>query len=170
MYKPNSGEIILTDEKGNLHKLSADYRKLFAYVPQGNVVLSGTVEDNVVFFSDDVDVTRVEQCLKLACLWEDICQMPNGIKTYVGENGVGLSEGQVQRIAVARALYREVPVLLLDEATSALDVKTEAQMLENIKNLKDKTCILISHKKGTEEYMDKQIIIIEGKISMISRE
>ena len=164
MYKPDGGEITITDEKGNRHKLNADHRQLFAYVPQGNMVLSGTVEDNVVFFSDDVDVTRVEQCLKLACLWEDICQMPDGIKTYVGENGVGLSEGQVQRIAVARALYRNVPVLLLDEATSALDVKTEAKMLENIRNLNNKTCILISHKKNAKEYMDKEIVIKNGKI------
>ena len=145
--------------------INSTCRKLFAYVPQGNMVLSGTVEDNVMFFSDNSDSNKVEQCLKLACLWDDICEMPDGVKTYVGENGVGLSEGQVQRLAVARALYRDVPVLLLDEATSALDLKTEAKMLENIRKINDKTCILISHKKGAEEYMDKKIIIENGRVT-----
>ena len=164
MYKPDDGEIVLKDEKGNTHKLNNGYRKLFAYVPQGNMVVSGTIEDNVVFFSNDVDANKVEDCLRLACLWDDVCDMPEGAKTYVGENGMGLSEGQVQRLAVARALYRDVPVLLLDEATSALDARTEEEMLENIRNLNNKTCILISHKKGVEKYMDKKIIIENGII------
>ena len=166
MYSPDDGEIILKDSDGNEHKLNAGYRSLFSYVPQGNMVLSGTVEENVLFFAEKKDKQKVENCLKLACLWEDVSQMPDGVNTVVGENGVGLSEGQIQRLAVARALYRDVPVLLLDEATSALDVKTEAQMLENIRNLKDKTCILISHKNAAEEYMDKKIIISNGELIM----
>ena len=164
MYKPDEGKIVLRDEKGNVYTLNNGCRKLFAYVPQGNMVLSGTIEDNIAFFSNDIDSNKIEDCLKLACLWDDVCDMPEGVKTYVGENGMGLSEGQVQRLAVARALYRDVPVLLLDEATSALDVKTEEKMLENIRNLNNKTCILISHKKGVEKYMDKKIIIENGII------
>lgn len=166
MYKPDSGEITLTDSDGSEHILNADYRKLFSYVPQGNMVLSGTVEENVVFFAEILDSKKVEDCLKIACLWDDISEMPDGVNTQVGENGIGLSEGQVQRLAVARALYRDVPVLLLDEATSALDTATEAKMLENIKKIKDKTCILISHKKGAEEYMDKKLIICNGELRM----
>ena len=164
MYKPDEGKIVLRDEKGNVYTLNNGCRKLFAYVPQGNMVLSGTIEENIAFFSNDIDSNKIEDCLKLACLWDDVCDMPEGVKTYVGENGMGLSEGQVQRLAVARALYRDVPVLLLDEATSALDVKTEEKMLENIRNLNNKTCILISHKKGVEKYMDKKIIIENGII------
>ena len=167
MYKPNSGEIILTDEKERKHLLNADYRKLFAYVPQGNMVLSGTVEENVLFFAENNDKKKVEECLKLACLWDDVLQMPDGVNTLIGENGVGLSEGQVQRLAVARALYRDTSILLLDEATSALDVKTEAKMLENIKNIKGKTCILISHKIGAEKYMNRQLLINNGKILIV---
>lgn len=164
MYKPNSGEILLTDNNSAAHNLDAGYRKLFSYVPQGNMVLSGTVAENVVFFADDTDSKKVEECLKIACLWDDIAEMPDGVNTIVGEHGVGLSEGQVQRLAVARAIYRDVPVLLLDEATSALDEKTEKQLLHNIKSLKDKTCILISHKKGAENYMDKLLIIEKNEI------
>ena len=166
MYKPDGGEITLTDDVGNIHKISADCRKLFAYVPQGNMVLSGTVEENVLFFAENTDTKRVEACLKLACLWDDVCNMPDGVNTVVGENGVGLSEGQVQRLAVARALYRNVPVLLLDEATSALDEKTERELLHNIKCLEDKTCILISHKTAAKQYMDKKLIISNGELIM----
>ena len=126
------------------------------------MVLSGTIAENVLFFAEDADAEKVEECLKIACLWDDISEMPDGVNTIVGEHGVGLSEGQVQRLAVARAIYRDVPVLLLDEATSALDEKTERQLLHNIKSLENKTCILISHKKGAESYMDK-LLIIEGK-------
>lgn len=164
MYNPHEGEIILTDSHGEKHKMSADYRNLFSYVPQGNMVLSGTVEENVVFFDDNIDVERVKDCLKNAGLWNDISALPDGVKTVIGENGIGLSEGQVQRLAVARALYRNSPVLLLDEATSALDTATEAEMLANIRKIKDKTCILISHKTGAEKYMDKKILISDGKI------
>ena len=166
MYKPDGGEILLKDNNSSAHNLDAGYRKLFSYVPQGNMVLSGTVEENVVFFADDIDSKKVEECLKIACLWDDITEMPDGVNTIVGEHGVGLSEGQVQRLAVARAIYRDVPVLLLDEATSALDEKTEAKMLGNIKSLKDKTCILISHKTAAEAYMDKKIFIKNGKITI----
>lgn len=164
MYTPQSGEITLTDAEGKTHPLTADFRNLFSYVPQGNMVLSGTVEENVVFFAENADSKRVEECLKIAELWDDISELPNGCGTLIGENGMGLSEGQVQRLAVARALYRDVPVLLLDEATSALDSATEAKMLDNIRKIKDKTCILISHKKGAESYMDKKLVIADGKL------
>lgn len=164
MYNPQDGEIILTDANNIKHKLSANFRNLFSYVPQGNMVLSGTVAENVVFFGENADSEKIEKCLKIACLWDDICEMPDGVNTVIGENGVGLSEGQVQRLAVARAIYRDVPILLLDEATSALDAVTEAKMLDNIRKMKDKTCILISHKKGAEEYMDKKIIINNGEL------
>lgn len=164
MYSPNEGEITVTYENGETHPLTADFRKLCSYVPQGNMVLSGTVEQNVIFFAETVDSKRVEDCLKIAELWNDISALPKGCKTLIGENGIGLSEGQVQRLAVARALYRDAPVLLLDEATSALDAATEAKMLENIRKIEGKTCILISHKKGADKFMDKKLVIADGKI------
>lgn len=159
IYTPSKGKIEVTDEDGVVHNLCTNSRGLFSYVPQGNMVLSGTVRDNVVFFDEYTDDKKVEECLRIAELWEDISQLKDGCNTIIGENGVGLSEGQVQRLAVARALYHDVPILLLDEATSALDVETESKMLENIRKIKGKTCILISHKKGAEKYMDKKIFI-----------
>ena len=166
MYNPNDGEITFSDADGNIHNLNADYRNLFSYVPQGNMVLSGTVAENVVFFGENADNKKIEECLKIACLWDDVSQMPDGVNTIVGEHGVGLSEGQIQRLAVARAIYRNTPILLLDEATSALDEKTEREMLCNIKNLENKTCILVSHKNAAVEFMDKKIIIENGKITI----
>ncbi|MBR5517539.1 MAG: ABC transporter ATP-binding protein [Clostridia bacterium] len=166
MYSPDDGKIVITDENGKTYNIDKACRKLFSYVPQGNMVLSGTIAENVLFFAEDADAEKVEECLKIACLWDDISEMPDGVNTIVGEHGVGLSEGQVQRLAVARAIYRDVPVLLLDEATSALDEKTERQLLHNIKSLENKTCILISHKMAAEEYMDKKIAIENGKITI----
>lgn len=163
MYKPKEGSITVAyvdDEK----PLTEDFRRFCAYVPQGNMILSGTVEDNVVFFDGEANSKKVEECLKLAELWDDISALPDGCQTLIGENGIGLSEGQVQRLAVARALYRDVPILLLDESTSALDSNTELKMLENIRKMKDKTCILISHKKTAESFMDKKIVISNGEI------
>jgi len=168
MYKPDNGKIVITDENGKVNDLDKSCRRLFSYVPQGNMVLSGTVAENVLFFAEDINNQKVEECLKLACLWDDISEMTDGVNTIVGEHGVGLSEGQVQRLAVARALYRDVPVLLLDESTSALDEKTEKELLHNIKSLENKTCILISHKMAAQEYMDKQIVIENGEISVTS--
>ena len=168
MYQPDNGKIVITDENGKVNDLDKSCRRLFSYVPQGNMVLSGTVAENVLFFAEDINNQKVEECLKLACLWDDISEMPDGVNTIVGEHGVGLSEGQIQRLAVARALYRDVPVLLLDEATSALDEKTERELLHNIKSLENKTCILISHKMAAQEYMDKQIVIENGEISVTS--
>ncbi len=163
VYKPTVGSIVVKND-GAEYVLSAGLRKLFSYVPQGNMVISGTVAENVVFFDEKSDSKKIEECLKTAQLWEDISAMPDGVNTRLGENGMGLSEGQVQRLAVARALYRDTPILLLDEATSALDSATEAKMLESIRNLKDKTCIFISHKKGGEKLADRQIVLREGSI------
>ncbi|MEE1043349.1 MAG: ABC transporter ATP-binding protein, partial [Clostridia bacterium] len=164
MYSPSEGCITVTDDEGVVHQLSPSIRNIFSYVPQGNMILSGTIRENVIFFDECIDDEKITECLKIAELWDDISQLPDGYNTVLGENGVGLSEGQVQRLAVARALYHNVPVILLDEATSALDETTEAKMLENIRNLKDKTCILISHKKVAERYMDKKIFIENGRV------
>ncbi len=166
MYKPDKGNITVNYSDGESCELNTDFRSLCSYVPQGNMVLSGTVEENVVFFSGETDTDRVKLCLKMAELWEDVLKMPDGQMTLIGENGLGLSEGQVQRLAVARALYRDTPILLLDESTSALDVETEAKMLENIRKIKGKTCVLISHKKNAESYMDRKIVIADGQIKM----
>ncbi len=164
MYSPSEGSISIRYKNCDEKLLNSDFRKLCSYVPQGNMVISGTIEENVVFFSGDTDEKKVEECLKLAELWDDVSDMPNGCATIIGENGAGLSEGQVQRLAVARALYRSTPVILLDECTSALDSATELKMLENIRKIKGKTCVLISHKNAAENFVNKRFLIDDGKV------
>lgn len=121
-------------------------RRLFAYVPQGNMLFSGTLRDNLLMFTDAASEEEIRAAVKAACidkLVEDI-----GLDAVLGERGVGLSEGQAQRVAVARALLSKAPVLLLDEATSALDEKTEAQLLANIAAMKDMTCLIVTHRRA----------------------
>ncbi len=154
IYTPNSGRILIVKADGTEEILSNKYRSLFSYVPQGNMILSGSIRDNVVFFNDNNDESKVIECLKLASLWEDVCEMPDGINTKIGENGTGISEGQAQRVAIARALYYDAPVMLFDEATSALDSVTEKSVLSNIRKMNNKTCILVSHKIATDEIVD----------------
>ena len=158
---PVGGRILLSGDKA---ELTADKgtRCMFTYVPQGNMILSGSVRDNVAFFADKADDQRVTQCLKDACVWDYVSTLPDGLDTVLGEHGTGLSEGQRQRLAIARALYRDAPIILLDEATSALDETTEEKVIQNIKNIPNKTCIVISHKPYAHKLCDKQITISDG--------
>lgn len=153
---PESGEIYFEYSGGRRVEITASARQLFAYVPQGNMVLSGTIRDNIAFYSDADD----EEILKAASdaqMNGYLSELPEGINTVIGEKGEGLSEGQIQRIAIARALCDGAPILLLDEATSALDEKTEADFLSAVKNMKTKTCITVSHKQAAFDICDKII-------------
>ncbi|MBR1533229.1 MAG: ABC transporter ATP-binding protein [Ruminococcus sp.] len=161
VYQPQKGEIFIRTEK---EKISVDRstRKLFSYVPQGNFLLSGTLRENVAFVAPDAADSDILNAAKIACADEFIRELPQGLDTVIAERGGGLSEGQVQRIAIARAILSGAPILLLDEATSALDEATEAQLLKNLREMKDVTCIIISHKKAAEQICDK-IVTIEDK-------
>lgn len=162
---PDKGEIRLECKNGNSFVTDASMRSLFAYVPQGNMILSGTVKENISFMSDEVSDEKIEEAAKTACIYNVIKDLPDGFDTVLGEGGAGLSEGQIQRLAVARAIYSDAPVLLLDEATSALDEKTEAEMLTNIKN-SGKTCIIISHKECAVNMGDSIITVKNRQICM----
>lgn len=142
-------------------------RKLFAYVPQGNMILSGTIRDNIRFSRADVTDEEIEKCARLADIWDFISGLEKGLDTAIGERGTGLSEGQVQRLAIARALIYDAPILLLDEATSALDAQAEYTILQNIKNMTEKTCIIITHKKAALDFCDKTLNVANGKINRI---
>ncbi len=153
---PKSGNVYFSTENGNINA-GKSTRTLFAYVPQGNLILSGTIRDNVKFGKKDATDQDVIKALELAQIWDYIKGLENGLDTILGEKGLGLSEGQVQRISIARALLYDAPVLLLDEATSALDEETEIKLLSTIKTMTDKTCIIISHKKAAYDFCDKVI-------------
>ncbi|MBQ4099318.1 MAG: ABC transporter ATP-binding protein [Clostridia bacterium] len=163
VYSLNDGEIGFNTDDG-FKKISAEHRNLFAFVPQGNFLFSGTVYENLTFFSDENDQEILKQKVKKAIensCSEFVYDLPDGLDTVLNEQGGGLSEGQKQRLAVARAFLTERPILLLDEATSALDEETEGRLIENIKNMKDKTCIIISHRQAVIDFADKSVKIGE---------
>ena len=132
--------------------VSPSTRRLFAYVPQDNTLFSGTVAENLRIMQPEATEQQLQEVLHLACADDFVNKLPQGIHTPLGERGHGLSEGQVQRLCIARALLSKAPVLLLDEATSALDVKTEQKILENIvKAQQNRTCIVTTHRPSVLE-------------------
>ncbi len=161
LIEPDRGEILLKLISGE-KKLNSACRELFAYVPQGNMVLSGTMRENIAFCRPDASDEAITAAAEKAMLGELLASLENGLDTQIGERGLGLSEGQTQRLAVARALLSGAPILLLDEATSALDEKTEAELLQNLRSMEGKTCIFISHRTNTLKLCDK-IIEFDGK-------
>ena len=148
LYKPQAGTVT-PDES---------YKRLFAYVPQGNHLMSGTIR-SVVAFADPGEQgneERLNNALNLACC-DFVSELPQGADTVLGERGLGLSEGQMQRLAIARAVFSESPILILDEATSALDGDTERKVLQNIKSMTDKTVIIVTHRPAALSVCDRQI-------------
>lgn len=156
VYQPQEGKIQLETEEGMLG-LSELPSGMFAYVPQGNHLMSGTIWEVVGFAerTNEIDREKVEEACRVACAHEFICMLPKGYDTVLGERGDGLSEGQMQRLAVARAVYSGCPVLLLDEATSALDADTERRMILSLKQMSDCTVILVTHRKEAWELCDR---------------
>ncbi len=167
VYSVNEGEIYLKQNDGSKIYVDKSLRKLFAYVPQGNFLLSGTIRENISFMRPDVTDEEIMEVTKICCADEFIANLPNGLDTKIGEKGTGLSEGQVQRIAIARAVICNNPILLLDEATSALDIDTEKQLLNNLRNMRNITCILISHKESAYSVCNK-VVKIENKKIIVS--
>lgn len=163
VYHPTKGGIFLAglDEE---RILSLKERALFAYVPQGNFLFSGTIYENMTFFCDgEVSETQIRDAIETACA-QFVYELPDGLNTSLSERGAGLSEGQLQRLALVRALLSNRPVLLLDEATSALDGETETALLENLKKLEDKTCLIVTHRPAALSIADLVLRVEEGKI------
>ncbi len=163
VYNVDGGEIYF-DVGGEKVPAEVGTRALFSYVPQGNMLFSGTLKDNVTFINSQASEAEIDSALEASCVKEFLKDLPDGLSTTVGENGVGLSEGQIQRIAIARALLCDAPIILLDEATSALDGATELKVLENLNKLQDKTIILISHRNAALSICDKELHIENGEI------
>lgn len=164
IMEPESGEIYLLRKNGEKLPLGAETRGLFAYVPQGNLILSGTIRENIAFAKENATEEEIISAAKHAEIWEEICALPLGLDTVLGEGGIGLSEGQIQRLAIARALLYDAPVLLLDECTSALDEKTERAVLENLLAMRSKTCFIVSHKAAAKECCRVNFYVENGKV------
>ena len=166
LIEPDTGKAILKAQDKTEQKLNADTRVCFSYVPQGNTLLAGSIAENLSIAKEGASREEMKTALEMACAWEFVKKLPEGLETKLGERGKGLSEGQSQRIAIARALLRNAPVILLDEATSALDEETEKKLLKNIlEKAPEKTCIVTTHRPGVLRLCRRVYRVEDGKIA-----
>ena len=168
LVEPCTGIAEVIGSTGRSYPISAGTRRLFAYVPQENSIFTGTIAQNLRIVAPEATESEMEQALKVACAWDFVKQFPDGLNHPLGAGGRGVSEGQAQRLAIARALLRKAPVLLLDEATSGLDVATERQLMENLRRSgMVRTCILVTHRPDSVEFCNRAYEIRNGQISEV---
>lgn len=163
VYQPQGGKIEFIGADG-AYAPGQSVRNMLAYVPQGNCLFSGTIRENISFLSESPDDDRIMWAAQAACAAEFIRALPEGLDARIGEGGAGLSEGQAQRIAVARALYSGAGFLLLDEATSALDEQTESRLLENIAAMDEKTVLIVTHRPAALKICGQKLTLKDGVI------
>ena len=165
LLKPISGKILVDDADINLN--IREWQNILGYVPQKIFLTDDTIKNNIALgiSEDKIDQNIIDECVNFAEIQELIDSLPKGLETLVGERGVKLSGGQIQRIGIARALYNNPDILILDEATSALDTETEKKIMKSVNQLKNKkTIIIISHRMSSMSGCDKIIAIDKGKI------
>jgi ABC-type bacteriocin/lantibiotic exporter with double-glycine peptidase domain len=168
LVQPCSGTAQLIGDSGTSYTINAGTRNLFAYVPQENSIFTGSIAHNLRIVAPEATEEEMEEALKVACAWDFVQQFPEGLHHPLGAGGRGISEGQAQRLAIARALLRKAPVLLLDEATSGLDVATERKLMENIRHSgMVRTCILVTHRPGSAEFCNRAYEVQNGQISEV---
>lgn len=168
IFKSKQGQLFLQGGDGKV-PLDRSTRGLFAYVPQGNLLFSGTLRENLLIVKADATEEELRRATYVSAMDEYLGQLPLGLDTVLGENSAGLSEGQSQRLAIARAILGDAPILLLDEATSALDAVTEELVLKRIRALPGKTCIAVTHRPAAVSMADWEIKIQDQKIQCVSR-
>lgn len=167
VFKPDEGTLYF--ELGTERmRIDRSTRRLFAYVPQGNLLLSGTIRDNLTIVNPDATQEQIDQAIYVSGMDEFLPGLAHGLDTMLGESGAGLSEGQAQRLAIARALLGGAPILLLDECTSALDAVTEQTVLERLKALPDRTCIAVTHRPAAIALCDWQLQMTDGQIQAVA--
>lgn len=158
LVTPDEGSIYFNNNK-NI-KCSQNTRNLFSYIPQHNTLFTGSIIDNLKLANENASEDDIVNALKTACIYDHIMTLEDGLETLVGERLRGLSEGQAQRICIARALVHNTPILILDEATSALDQETEIEIIKNIeKYYKNKTIVAVTHRKEILSICNKQLKI-----------
>ncbi len=170
LINPSSGKVYLK-ENNKKDSFNRDYRNLISYVPQGNTLFSGTIEDNLRYGNFEATEEEIYEALKNACDLDFVNELENGIETVIGEKATGISEGQAQRLAIARSFLRKKPILILDEATSALDPETEVSVLKSVKSLPHKpTCIIITHRPSALNICHRIIRLEKGHLKQVSKE
>lgn len=166
LLNPTSGDAWLIDGSQNKTRISSETRMCFSYVPQGNTMFSGSIVDNLRMVKPEATEEEIISALEVACAYDFVEKLPEGIYSYIGENGDGFSEGQAQRLSIARAIIRDAPILLLDEATSALDPDTEREVLRGIMTYgRTHTCIITTHRLTVLEMCNRVYKINEKQIS-----
>jgi ABC-type bacteriocin/lantibiotic exporter with double-glycine peptidase domain len=163
VYSQKGGKLIFYDDTGAIEEVSAAARRFISYVPQGNTLISGTIADNLRTGNQEATAEEMWQALEIAGASTFVMELEDGLNTNIGEKALGLSEGQAQRIAIARAIIKAAPILILDEATAALDVQTEEQVIKRLceSNLLH-TCFIITHRSSMLNYCTRALEI-EGK-------
>ena len=163
------GKLYLETVSGKI-EIDAGTRNIFSYVPQGNMIMSGTIRENITFCNPKVTDAEIQRAAEVACIWEYIETLPEGLDTVLKERGEGLSMGQIQRIAIARAILDGAPILLLDECTASLDKETEWNVLQNLKKMNTKTIICISHTAAGIRCCDRAVKIENKKFIEVKYE
>lgn len=164
IFKPEQGDVHLCCDDGNL-PLDRSTRRLFAYVPQSNLLLSGSIRENLTIVKPQATEAEIQKAIYVSGMDEYLPSLPDGLDTILGESGAGLSEGQAQRLAIARAVLGGAPVLLLDECTSALDEETESKVLQRLRALENRTCIAVTHRPAAIALCDWRLEVSDGKIN-----
>ncbi len=162
IFPPKEGSLLLETEDEPV-AVNSTTRKLFAYIPQGNLLLSGTLRENLLVANENATEEEINRAIYISAMDDYLPSLPQGLDTVVGENALGLSEGQAQRLSIARAILSDAPILLLDEATSALDDPTEKLVLSRISQLPGKTCIAVTHREAATQIADWSLEMQEGQ-------
>ena len=164
IIEKDEGEIYFALKDGKKLPIGNHTRNMFAYVPQGKFILSGTIRENITFVNPQASEKQVEEALNVSDCKKFVEELPKGLDTQIGEKGSGLSEGQLQRLALARAILSQAPILILDEITSSSDRKTEEEVLCNMKGLKNRTCLIVTHRNSISKICDREFVVENKKI------
>lgn len=169
LYHPKKGEVRVGNPGGNSLKASSSTRCLFSYIPQGNTMFSGTIAENMRMVKPEATDEEIQAALEAACAWEFVQKLENGIDTQVRERGTRFSEGQKQRLSIARALLADAPVMILDEATSSLDVATERRVLRSIiRKEPNRTILVAAHRPSVFSLCSRVYKIQDGQVSVVN--
>ena len=163
IFHPEQGCVYLACDNERI-PLDRSTRRIFAYVPQSNLLLSGTIRENLTIVRPCATEEEIQEAIYVSAMDDYLPSLPEGLDTVLGESGGGLSEGQAQRLAVARAVLGGAPVLLLDECTSALDEATERKVLQRLRALENRTCIVVTHRNAAISLCDWRLEVSGGKI------